>query len=491
MKESPAFAVLTTYDGGNLLTRRRTPRNTAGVYDAVYYSYDGTGNRTALAYPGGDTCAFAYDDAQRMSQLQTPSGNGCYWSYDESSNAVYEQLVHDATPAHDTQRFQSFDEAERVTSIHYAKGDGTALAYFDYEWDVGNRITQIQRADDLTDYTTYYGYDKTDRLTSEVWGAPAGTQIYAFFYDYDPAGNRLKERRESTAGTEVLSAYYAYDKDNSVVKRQEWPSTTTTYYYYDGNGAMTSMVEGGNATAFTYGPNQLVTGVTPPTGNAWAFDYDGQLNRYKIDRGGGDVRTLLWDGLNCLEERDSSGVLLTRYTYGYTPIYGIGSCVEIYRRVGGAYVTNTLLMDHRGTASVLLDGTGAAVAWRHYNAFGEIVVDSGTWPVDLGYQTNWMTVTIGTKLWGLSAARMYDFTTGRFTQRDPLPNLVRASRGQGQIQGVTEKTKFYPSILVNLIRSLWGSINDSEPGRIFALAAVSCSSHLCAKQSSPACDRCL
>ncbi len=40
------------------------------------------------------------------------------------------------------------------------------------------------------------------------------------------------------------------------------------------------------------------------------------------------------------------------------------------------------------------------------------------WPVELGYQTNWQTVNIGGKWWGLSAARVYDFATGRFTQRD-------------------------------------------------------------------------
>ena len=38
-----------------------------------------------------------------------------------------------------------------------------------------------------------------------------------------------------------------------------------------------------------------------------------------------------------------------------------------------------------------------------------------------GYQCNWLTLKIGAKWWGLSPSRLYDFATGRFTQRDPLP----------------------------------------------------------------------
>jgi RHS repeat-associated protein len=42
------------------------------------------------------------------------------------------------------------------------------------------------------------------------------------------------------------------------------------------------------------------------------------------------------------------------------------------------------------------------------------------WRAEFCYQSNWQTVQIGSKWWGLSAARLYDFTAGRFTQRDPI-----------------------------------------------------------------------
>lgn len=138
------------------------------------------------------------------------------------------------------------------------------------------------------------------------------------------------------------------------------------------------------------------------------------------------MRFLLWDGLNCLEERLESGDLVARYCYGYSKIYGIGSCVEIY--LAAQNDTYTLVMDHRGTATVLLNSAGTPVAFRQYNAFVEILCQVGTWLVDYGFQTNWMSMKIGRKWWGLSAARVYDFAIGRFTQRDQLgmrdgPNL--------------------------------------------------------------------
>ena len=131
------------------------------------------------------------------------------------------------------------------------------------------------------------------------------------------------------------------------------------------------------------------------------------------------MRYLLWDGLNVMEERNSDGTLYARYTYGYSPIYGIGSCVEVFVP-GSPDKTYTLVMDHRGTAYVLLDESGAEVGRRFYDAFGVLLGQTGSWPLDLGYQANWLTVHIGAKWWALSAARLYDFATGRFTQRDSV-----------------------------------------------------------------------
>lgn len=188
-----------------------------------------------------------------------------------------------------------------------------------------------------------------------------------------------------------------------------------------------------------------------PDGNPWQFYYDARLNRYKIDRGG-SVRYLLWEGLNLMEERDNGGALVARYTYGYSPIYGIGNVVEIYLQATG--LTYTLAMDHRGTGHVLLDNTGAEIGRRYYDAFGVILGETGSWPVDLAYQTNWQTIKIGSKWWGLSAARMYDFASGVFSQRDPVPNMIKViDMSDAHVLGVFENTKLAEAALLGVFAS--------------------------------------
>jgi YD repeat-containing protein len=398
------------YDVTSRLTQRVTPRA-----DAVYYAYDGSSNLLKLQYPqDGQTCYYGYDGAQRMYKLLTTQSNSCYYTYDASSNVIQKTLGNGMVS------WGAFDTNEQFTSLRYVDSLGGTVAYFDYGRDAAGRITRLARE---TDLAHYYSYDDGNRLLSEVWRKKSdSSQIYAFTYNYDATNNRLAYRKETTAGTEYESAYFAYDKDDSLIKRQVTtpaPSAVNTYFYYDKNGALTTQVEAGSPTYFAYAGNQLISRIAPPTGNPWNFSYDAQLNRYSMDRGG-TVRYLLWDGLNLLEERNANGTLYARYSYGYSRIYGIGSCVEVY--LAGLNKTYTLVLDHRGTAYMALDGT-TVIATRYYDAFGVILGSTGTWPVDLGYQTGWQTLQIGTETYCFSRNRIFVPRLGIFTQRDFLPFL--------------------------------------------------------------------
>lgn len=110
--------------------------------------------------------------------MQTADGNACYYAYDASSKVVRKELGNAVTA------YMAYDVAERVTAIHYAQSDGTPVAYFDYAWDLGSRITKIQHYGALAAYTTYHGYDYNDRLISEVWqsgGAQTNVRKRAVF----------------------------------------------------------------------------------------------------------------------------------------------------------------------------------------------------------------------------------------------------------------------------------------------------------------------
>ncbi len=391
---------------------RSTPRS-----DKVYYQYDEVSNLARMKWysPGSmSQVYYIYDAANRMTQVNSATILNTYYQYNASSNVSKKRLPNSGVAA-----YYSYDMADRLSSLRYLKSGG-GVAYFDYTRDAAARITKIRREGSLG---IYYQYDALDRLTDETW-LRGGTQIYAFSYDYDLSHNRTRMRREHAAGVEWDSSYYVYDVSDALTKRQVLPANVTTYYHYDLNGALVKQFDS-NATYFQYGANQLVTQVAPTGVSPWNFGYDAGLNRYTIDKGG-TVSYYLWDGLNLLEERDSSGNLIARYSYGYSSIYGIGSCVEIYQQASEHKYT--LVMDHRGTAYVLLDETGTEIGRRWYDAFGVLLGSTRAWPVDLGYHTNWLSFKIGGMDVGLSKYRIYVPALGIFVSRDFLAEYINKYR---------------------------------------------------------------
>jgi RHS repeat-associated protein len=103
-------------------------------------------------------------------------------------------------------------------------------------------------------------------------------------------------------------------------------------------------------------------------------------------------------------------------------VHGNGSCAETAGNRRGISEERPLLL----LPNDLLDESKTVVATRLYNAFGETVSETGTWPdeVPFGYQSNWlaldgMTLPDGTRLY-LSPTRIYHPGVGRFLQRDPV-----------------------------------------------------------------------
>ena len=180
----------------------------------------------------------------------------------------------------------------------------------------------------------------------------------------------------------------------------------------------------------------------------------------------------MWDGLKLLEERDAAGNLVARYSHGYTPIAGIGSVVEAQRVIGGATYYQYPVMDHRGTVYAVTDASQNTLLSYTLDAFGRQLSAIGgsqpDAPNDLIYQSNWLTVKIGGKWWGLSPSRLYEFETGRFTQRDPLPSLIKVvTAAEGNALGLSDGVLFAREISWNMGREtllLRSSARENPPG---------------------------
>lgn len=156
---------------------------------------------------------------------------------------------------------------------------------------------------------------------------------------------------------------------------------------------------------------------------SWTGFQGAGQHRYAIDEHG-TLSYFLWDGLNVLQERATDGTVQAEHTNAEVPIEGIGQVVETYRPTAAVGERNIYpVMDVRGTIERWLKDDGETVmASRTYNAFGEIISETGTWPSRYGYQGQaWMEIASadGAQQLILSPTRLFDYTSGRFISRDP------------------------------------------------------------------------
>jgi len=76
-------------------------------------------------------------------------------------------------------------------------------------------------------------------------------------------------------------------------------------------------------------------------------------------KGAAGASYYLWNGINQLEERNSSGTLIARYTHGQPIVPGVGSAVEVQRITATTTYFQYLHMDHQGSIAKVTDANQA------------------------------------------------------------------------------------------------------------------------------------
>jgi RHS repeat-associated protein len=289
-----------------------------------------------------------------------------------------------------TQTTYSYDPASQVTQIlHQLTATSTQINQAAYAYNpVGNRTS-------LTDKrgAQAFGYDSLDRLTSASHPLLATPQAFA----YDPVGNR-------TTGGSIVNAGNQLTAD------------ATHSYQYDDNGNLTrkTLLATGNFAAYTYDAENRLTKVEDfVAGNPTAFAtstyrYDG-LGRRIEKVANGQTKRYLYDGEDILLEYDGANVLQARYTHGP----GIDEPIAITK--GGS--TFFYHQDGLGTVTDLTDSAGATAKSYSYDAYGNLVDQTGTLEQPYTYTGREFDSESGLYYY---RARNYDPVTGRFLQKDPI-----------------------------------------------------------------------
>jgi RHS repeat-associated protein len=241
--------------------------------------------------------------------------------------------------------------------------------------------------DQLAAVTSNYTYDSIYQLTQTMQGSSTTES-----YSYDPVGNR-------TASLGVSS--YTTNASN------EMTANSNASYTYDSNGNTLTKTVGSNTTSYTWDYENRLTSVTlPGTGGTVSFKYD-PLGRRIEKSSTATTSVFAYDGDNLIEEANSSGTVVARYTQ----TQNIDEPLAMLRSSATSYYN----ADGLGSVTSLTNSSGAAAQSYTYDSFGNVTASSGSLTNPFQYTGREMDAETGLYYY---RARYYDPSMGRFLSQD-------------------------------------------------------------------------
>ncbi len=382
----------------------------------ITYSYDDLDRRTGSAR-GAETFSYGYDTASNLTRRTYPDSTANTYTYDDDSRLA-------SVSAGTLTQSYGYDAAGNLTTSSGAPIPGLpplsgVLAFNETRtWDRAGRLTQVANSTLGGGTRTYsytldplgrpstsseptgpvaYLYDNRDRLTKACYAASCAGAGDFIAYGYDNVANRTSQTRPTGTTT------YSYDNDDRLLSSTGAGAST---YSYDPNGNQTAA----GTASFTYDTANRMTSLRPsPTATPTTYSYDG--DGVRLSRATGAALTsYAWDTNADLAdlalERDGTGAVLRRYTYGQGPVAMTTGSTD-----------HTFQHDRLGSVTALNDALGQVEASYSYEPFGAYR-SAPTGPANpMGFTGAYTDAESG--LLHLRA-RQYDTGTGRFLTRDPV-----------------------------------------------------------------------
>jgi RHS repeat-associated protein len=302
---------------------------------------------------------FGYDTLNRRTSLTKPNGVNTSYSYDSLSRLL--NILHKTG----------------LTTV-----DGASYIYD----NAGNRTAKTNQ---LNGVTEQYVYDAIYQL-KQISQGPTTTEGYA----YDPVGNRLSSLNVPS---------YNYNSSN------ELTSTPNISYTYDSNGNTLSKTVSGTITQYTWDfENRLSSVILPGSGGTATFKYDPFGRRIQKSSPSGTMN-YLYDGVNIVEDLNSIGTLVARYTQNQ----GVDELLAQVRSGTTSYYEH----DGLGSVTSLSASTGTLVNTYIYDSFGNLSNSTGTVANAFQYTGRDYDPETGLRYY---RARYYDSQIGRFLSEDPI-----------------------------------------------------------------------
>ena len=369
------------------------------------YQYDADGNLSRHTRPDGSFIDYAWNArnllASVISDTPPPLATYTYNLRNQISSTVVESGLFTAT--------RSYDTAGRLSGVSNGSLDTTA-----YTLSADGRRTGIER----NGLAETYGYDAARQVTSANYGGLSTTQSW----NYDPAGNRNSATTNGATTTYLANSVNEYTTiTGSPAPPMYDPNGNAISYPVKplGSGVLVSCV-------FSWDINNQQISATVGSDSA-TYQYDALGRRTKRSETLGGVTTNTWfltNGWNVELEHNGSNYT-TRQTWGLdlsNTLQGAGGVgglvmVEELPTSGAAPVPSFPTYDGNGNITAWVNASGAVTARQRYDAFGNIVDQSGTAPSNYGFSSKPMEKVTGLLYYGY---RYYDPVTGRWPSRDPI-----------------------------------------------------------------------
>jgi len=416
----------------HLYTSTQSPND-----ETTSYSWDRDQRLTLISPPSGSSISISYSDSNRQVTLtqgasstvetfdgrgrmierrtEVASGQFSYqkFSYDSLDNVINQteksfsssSTVSTSTTYDGLNRIRSVDTPDGLTEYIYNGPDVTVRVHSEFgttldtrmTYDAGGRLTSVV---DPNNFTTTYGYDALDRLTSVAQtGLSTRTLSYSSrgnllsethpesgttTYTYDTLG-RLSTRKFAGAATPIQYTYDLRDRIETI----NYPNDADVTFYYDGDAVpgrtvtyinpkshLTGMVDGAGTTIWPQFSSReevlsrdlYLTGFTGALSLDYTYDTRGNLD--SITYPSGQIIRIPRNDANAISQitREFTGTpnatLLSSINYNAAVLpnslaYGNGVTLSISsdtrNRPDVMSATSKLFLDYRYNSRGLID----------------------------------------------------------------------------------------------------------------------------------------
>ncbi|MFJ7982224.1 DNRLRE domain-containing protein [Lysinibacillus xylanilyticus] len=354
----------------------------APVNRSISYNYKNEKDLASIQY-GTDTIEYETDENGQTTELTLNGQPAANFTWNKNS------LLESTTFKNGAAILNTYNFNQLQTET-LKKNSSATWRTNEYEYDKNQQITKITNDDGTVTYT----YDALNQLVKEQYNN--GLSIS---YTYDSVGNRTSKTTLQNGITTTTN--YSYNDANQM------KSAGGKTYTVSPNGNMTN----DGVFQYVYNAFDQLTEVKLLTLTIASYRYDENGRRvYSKDSNG--VTYYRYNGLSnqVLFEENASGVITKAYTYDDNghPL------TMTYQDSTYYYLTN-----YRGDVLALTDSNGDIVAEYTYDAWGNIMSQSGTMATINPYRYAGYRYDEDTKLYYLMA-RYYNPYTGVFLSLDPV-----------------------------------------------------------------------